>query len=103
MNVDRRVVELCVKNSDGIDEFATFMVGWDVVCAKSAWVLNFDLNTANPVDEGIDCLDNLRACRCGVNGENKVTRVVIFGKNVVLVNRKMTVVDGMAKARQFIP
>ena len=45
------------------------------------------------VNEGIDCLVILRSCHSGVKGDNKVSKVVIFGELVVLIDRIIFGID----------
>ena len=102
VDVNREVIELCVEGLDGIDKVAIVVVGRGGFCAESAQVLEMDINIADPPDQGIDCLSNLRACPCEINWENTVAGVVSFGKVLVLINRILTGVDGMVKAWYFV-
>ena len=60
--VDRQVIKQCVHGSDSIDKVAIVVVGGGISCAESTQVLEFDTNSTDSVDKGIDCLGNQRSC-----------------------------------------
>ena len=80
-----------------MDEVAIVVVGWGIFCTETAQILEFDMNSFDSVDEGIDCLVNYRSYQSGGNGENKVDGVVIFGEGIVFINIIATGVNSMSK------
>ena len=61
IDVNRQLVVLNLEGMDGTDEGETTVVGDSVVCAESAYIIELHMDSTDPVNEGIDCLSNLRS------------------------------------------
>lgn len=59
MEIDRQVIQLVVESTDDVNECTTTVIGWCVICAKSAEVVDLYVDYAKPEKECIDCLKNL--------------------------------------------
>ena len=44
------------------------------------------MDSIDPVNESIDCMGNRRSCYSGIKWDNKVAKVVIFDKLVVVID-----------------